>query len=164
MFLEESGVSILFRLINFSVFVFLILYICKKYVLNTIKKQIVDKQQMMADLHDQANMLVDDMYGIDQVIQQDTELCQALKKRVVAWRAHAEYLAQERVQKKQEQIKRLKEHTHVQTMYLQRRNAYERMLPQVIEQTEKKLDQKFEDEVLAQEFIAQLITSLQKGG
>ena len=118
----------------------------------------------MVDLHNQANALVDDMHGIDQAMQQDTELCQALKRRVVSWRTQAEYLAQENLIKKQEQIKVLKEHVLVQTMYLQRRNAYESILPRVIDQTGKKLEQKFEDEALAKEFIDQLIASMQKGG
>lgn len=164
MFLDESGIAILFRLINFFVFVFLILYVCKKYLLDTIKKQIVDKYHAMVHLHDQANTLEQEIRLIDQVIQQDAQLCQALKKRVVAWRAHAEYFAQENREKQQAQAKRLQQHMHMQIEYLKRKNTYERMLPQVIDQTGKKLEQKFEDEVLAQEFITQLITSMQKGG
>ncbi len=164
MFLDEAGVAILFRLINFSVFVFFILYLCKKYLIDTVKKQIADKQQAMVDLHNQADTLVDDMRLVEQAMQQDTQLCQALKTRVVTWRARDEHLAQQSILKKQEQAEFLKDHVQVQTMYLQRRNAYERMLPQVIDQTREKLERKFEDEVLAQEFIAQLINAMQKGG
>jgi len=164
MFLDEASVAVLFRLINFSVLVFFIVYLCKKYLIDTVKKQIADKQQTMIDLRDQANTLVEDIRVVDKVMQQDTQLCQALKTRVVAWRTRDEYLAQESILKRQEQAKKLAEHVLIQTSYLQRRNAYERMLPQVIDQTREKLEQKFEDDALAQEFITQLITSMQKGG
>lgn len=163
MFLNESGVAILFRLINFAALIALVFYVCKKYVIKTVKEQIAHKQDVVVDLRNQADTLVDDICFIDQATQQDAQMCQDLKVRVLEWRAQAERVAQESLTKKQAQIESLVGHARIQTAYLQRRNAYESILPQVIDQTRKKLEQKFENEVLAQDFMAQLIASMQKG-
>jgi len=164
MFLDESGVAILFRLINFAVFMFFIVYLFKKYVIENVKKQIADKQQEKIDLHNQADMLVEDIRIIERNAQQDVQMCHTLKTHVVNWRTQADRVAQENIIKKQEQVETLIAHVAIQTKYLERRNAYEHILPVVIDQTQEKLEQKFEDEVLAKEFIAQLVTFMQKGG
>jgi hypothetical protein len=164
MFHNESGVTFIFRVINLSVFIFFMLYLFKKYVVAAVRKKIDDKQQAMVDLQDKASALAEDVQVISQVIQHDVQVGHELKTRVVKWRAQAEQIEKEREIKKQEQKQVLAEHVRIQSMYLQRKNAYERILPVVIDQTHKKLEQKFESDALAEMFIAQLITSMQKGG
>ena len=151
-------------MINLSVFIFFIIYLFKKYVIEAVRKQIATKQQAMADLQDKAHTLASDIQVISQAIQHDVQIGHELKIRVVKWRAQAEQTEKEREIKKQEQKQVLVDHVRIQSIYLQRKNAYERILPLVIDQTRKKLEQRFEDDALAGKFIAQLITSMQKGG
>jgi septal ring factor EnvC (AmiA/AmiB activator) len=164
MFLDELDSTFLFQLINLSVFIFFIWYVFKKYVVETIRKQIADKHRAMVDLQDKASALVKDIQVISQAIQHDVQICHDLKTRVVKWRARVEQIEKERDIEKQEQKQVLVEHARIQSIYLQGKNAYERILPLVIDQTHTKLEQKFEDDALAETFIAQLITFMHKGG
>lgn len=164
MFLDESGVAVLFRLINLSVFIFFVAYIFKKYLLDTIKKRITDEKQTIIDLHHKADTLVSEINSLERAIHQDERTCRELKARVVEWRAQAERVSQERAERKQAQLKTLADHVHTQVEHLQRTRAYESILPTVIDRTHKKLQATFENEAAAHAFISQLITFMQKGG
>ena len=90
MFLNELGVSILFRLINLGALTLFIVYIFKKYAIEDIKKQIVEKEQAVSDLETQADSLLRNIHTTEQAIQNDIQACEALKLHVVEWRKQAE--------------------------------------------------------------------------
>jgi hypothetical protein len=163
MFFDESLVTILFQLINFALFMFLIWYVCKKYLIGQVKQAIEDKQHALVELHTQASILVDSIHIIQQAIEFDERMCHDLKIRVNTWRVQAEQQEQESVRQRKEQLKQVIDRIHVKEDYLKHRNVYERVLPQVINQAHNQLEHRFENEMVAEDFMAHLIASMQKG-
>jgi hypothetical protein len=97
MFGHETIIGIVFRILNFGVFLGFCLYVYKKYFSHSIETTINTNQMVMQGMVEQKIMLENRSHDLEQKLTDQQELCAQLQEKVLFWKS-----AQEKAYQKQQ--------------------------------------------------------------
>jgi type II secretory pathway component PulJ len=160
----EHIIRIGFRFINFAALLGLIWFLFKKYMLPYIKTQMHAQDSQETQLRAMHTLLKKDMRAVEQAIVRDQEEQEYLKERIVLWKKQVDA-----------KFARLKSHRDLRIVLLQKRLAAqikqiqqnqlnEHVLPNAIKQARAQLAQQFRQTNSQEQFMKELMRSLQSRG
>lgn len=163
LYIKLNIISILFRLINFGVLLFLARYFFYRTIKPMLERFEHDNQAYKGSLQEQMQAL---SYQKEQMLhavaQQELRMA-LLKKNVLTWRESIDQDVRDRDQYIQNQKEYMLERAEQQQALLEKEYLARIVLPKAVNMTEKELREKYKNSELGRTYIARIITSLEKG-
>ena len=155
-------VSVIFRLINFGAFICVGVYLFKKHVLAGIKLQITKRQQKLADLALQNQLLKEQAKSMDLAFAQQEAVYRELMHKIDLWKNMVAHRASERDQERIGRQQVLTERVHKQQAYIQLRDAQQRALLPAIERARELLEVHYAAMPLGNSYMADIVKHMEK--
>ena len=155
-------VSIVFILINFGVLIGLGIFLFKKYVLSSITLQISKRQQKLADLALQTQLLKEQAKRMDFTIAEQSLVSHGLLQKIDLWKTLVSQSMLEREQKKVERELVLVQKMKTQQLYIELHYAQKKALLPAIEKAKEVLVNHYKAMPLGQSFIIEIVKHMEK--
>ena len=155
-------VSIIFRLINCAALIGLGFYLFKQYMLQTIKLHISKKNQKLADLALQNQLLKEQAKSMDFAIAEQQALSRGLLQKIELWRTLvAHYITQRNEEKKRYELA-LANKAHKQKLFIELKDLEKRALLPALEKAANIVEDRYASTAAGQSFIAAIVHNLEK--
>lgn len=154
--------SIFFRLVNFGVLIVFLFYIFKKYLYQPISDQIAEKESFVHGLVENNKVLEEQQHDLEMRIAQQEQRCKELVEKISIWQEavikQRKGLLAMQAGVVQDRVRRLKS----QQQSLEQDWLKRAVLPRVLAQAQKKLEQEFSSAQVGQQFIADIVSQLRR--
>lgn len=138
-------VSIVFRLINFALLIFALVYIYKKYIRDFLVKGLQQEHEALKSLELQKKDTIDQSETLKKQLHDDQVLIQQLKKKIAQW-AHAEKMwKQECAAYKQHCIEKLKKQSDFKQLRIAEYMLEKESISLIIDRSRDELIKQFDD-------------------
>jgi hypothetical protein len=155
-------VDVVFRILNLTVLIFLLRYLFKKYVLESIKHKIDERHRFVRGLEEHLRAVQHQRDLIVAMIDQESGLSLQVRKRITLW-AEAVAIELKMRRREKEQIMRQINAQAVQkeeALLIER--AQLEIIPQALEATKKELVREFADPKLSAAVTSRIMAALRK--
>lgn len=159
---ESDIVSIVFRLLNFGALIALGIYLFKRYLLGSITLQIAKRQQKLADLSLQNQLLKDQTKAMDFTFAEQQAVSRVLLQKIDVWKALVSQRMLERDQEKVMYESALAQRMKTQQAYLALCSAQKRALLPAIDKAREALIVNYNAAPLGQSFISEIVKHMEK--
>lgn len=160
MIFSGPTIVITFRFINLGVIIGLILFVFKKYMLSSIKAKMYAQKALFASLQKSFHMLTRKYQLLDREINQEQQLQFELKEKIMRWRARVEEEHDQLVAQRAERNQLLAAQMKEQVKRVQEQILFKKLLPDVIEQAHKQLEQQFANEKEQEKYITSTLARM----
>lgn len=155
-------VSIIFRLINFGALIGLGIYLFKRFALNDIRLQISKKQQKLADLSLQNQLLKEQAKSMDFTLAEQQSVSRGLLQKIDLWAMLISHQENAREQEKIARQQALTQKMQTQQAYIALRDTQKKALVPAIDKARIILASHYQAMPLGQSYIAQIIKKIEK--
>jgi len=155
-------VDVIFRILNLAVLIFLLRYLFKKYVLESIKHAIDERHRFVRGLEEHLRAVQHQRDLIVAMIDQESGLSLQVRKRIILW-GEAVVIELKMRQREKEQIMRQINAQAAQkqeALFIER--AQLEVVPEALEVTRKELVREFEDPKLGAAVTSRIMAALRK--
>jgi len=161
----ELTVGVLFRLINFGVFIALLVYLFRRYVLTGIAARYAQQLLERKTLANRSTLLRKQKRELTATIEDDTWRCDQLKKQIAAWKRVVDKQDEERAKKFEVQLQEMRKRVTEQDKKLAIDTARRAILPETLETLQRELTQEFTSDAQQKEYLRKIFSSMRgKGG
>jgi len=157
---NSSIIAILFRLINFAIFIGLGVFYFRRSVFAKIKQKMLDEQEEKQSLVIRIHDLTVEFHTLDQSLQEQNRLCRSLENKVILWRSRVDEERYALEREKQNIYKRVQARVVRQENEQLFASALATIAPQSIEQVKKRLVDTFIEEGRGTEYIDAIVAHL----
>ncbi|HRN78567.1 MAG TPA: hypothetical protein PLU71_04960 [Candidatus Dependentiae bacterium] len=157
MFPSSYVIAIVFRIINFIVFGVVLVYLFKKYLLDSILQMMAQKDAEKKMLHEEADALQETVKELDSMIEREARECEELKRRVIEWRKRVEQELDEQRVSRQEQAEQIRQTMATKAQHLYQQNLERAALPSALEQAREQLHEKFSEKPAGVQYIKSVV-------
>lgn len=155
-------VSIIFRLINFVALIGLFFYLFKQYVLQTVTLQISKKNQKLADLALQNQLLKEQTKAMDFAIAEQQALSRGLLQKIELWRTLVTHYAVARNEEKKRYELSIADRTRKQELFIELKDVEKRALVPALEKVTNILEERYASKAAGQSYITTIVHHLEK--
>lgn len=162
MYLDKTVISIIFRIINFSLIIALFVYLFRTYVVTMIKEAIQRDDALEQERHRKKKSLEHEVKLLDKQMQEQAHLCDHLMKKVKQWdeifkenehsKAKEQKTIQEEIQKKM----------NVQVEQIEKRRVYKQVVPQALDKARNELEAKYKEKENGEHFLNYLMRFMEQ--
>jgi len=157
MFISQTIIAIVFRLINFFIFIGLAIYAFKKYAMPTISILMAKKRAEKEFLLSQQISFEKKQHELDELIKKETALCESLKIKINEWRRIAERDCQDKAKERIEQAVRVEKKNYKRAELRERARVQEVVLTTVVSDLSESLPHHFQKESVGNEYINSIL-------
>lgn len=158
----NSLIAILFRIINFLVFVALGVYFFKKKMLVTIQQKINEKEVYLKSLQEQDRMLNNQFSSLDDALKKQEEKCASLSEKVVQWKVAQTHYAAKKLQIRNAQLKQMQDRLELKEKYINKQRFEQAALARAVQKTKEHLEQHFSTDVTGQSYMHTILKAIDK--
>lgn len=155
-------VNVIFRILNLAALIFLLRYLFKKYILESIKQKIDERHRFMRGLEEHLRSVQHQRDLIVAMIDQESGLSLQVRKRITLW---AEVLVTELKMRRREKEQIMRQ-INAQAIQKQEALFIERaqleVVPQALEATKKELAREFADPKLGAAVTSRIMAAMRK--
>lgn len=156
----NSLVAILFRIINFSVFVGIAIYFFKKKVLTSAQEKINEQEVYLKSLQEQDRMLDNQYFQLNEQLRIQNQQCDHLLQKIKVWQSADEAQRAQKIHQSNLNRARMQDRTEqIQAMINQRRFERHALL-KALDQTKIELQKKFSDQATGELFLHDIVLNL----
>jgi hypothetical protein len=156
----NSLVTILFRIINFSVFVSIAIYFFKKKVLTSAQEKINEKEVYLKSLQEQDRVLDNQYFQLNEQLRIQNQQCHHLLKKIKVWQSADTAQRTQKIEQSKLNQERMQERTlQIQAMINQKRFERHALL-KALAQTKNELQNKFSDQAAGESFLQDIVLNL----
>ncbi len=163
MFINVPLVTIIFRLLNFALLIGFFVYIFKRYIYQNISDQIAEKESFIHGLIQNNKVLEEQQHDLEMRITQQESKCKELVQKTMLWQQAVTQEKQAWTVLQDAVIRDRAQRVKLQQESLEKDRLKRVVLPHVLTESQKKLQQEFESPQAGQAFIADIIAQLRKG-
>lgn len=160
--LNETVISIFFRLINFGMLIYAAKYVYDHYVYNTVVSDIEADEKKIAMLAQQKDAFYHHELFVVKEIENQQQTVAHLMRVLEKWRATAEQNQRMREEEHQKLEEALRKKAAEQSEHIAEYMLARRALPQAVHELEASLTNYFNRENRASEYIASTIKQIDK--
>jgi len=162
MFDYNTVVAIVFRIINFCLFIGICVYLFRKKVLPSAYADINEKEVFLKGLSEQRFMLENQQYELEQKIIAQEELGKRLLDKVVRWHGAKEVQQLTRFQEQKVRSAVIQQRTAQKYDYINQHALEQQALKMVLVQLRNQLYAKFVDSPQATTYMHELVGELKR--
>lgn len=156
----KAFVSILFKIINFALLVWVLRYVFKKYVLTEIQERRKERFAFFAELEKkQSNLKIEESLINKEIVDQE-KLFEVLKEKIKTWNAQVKGQEEKRKQEEEKFLALSKKRVIIKHQNMHSQKLLAEIFPRVISGTYNKLEQKFSDEQESEKFFRNIMEYL----
>ena len=155
-------VSIIFRLINFGGLIALGAYLFKRFALSDIQLQISKKQQRLADLSLQNQLLKEQAKAMDFTLAEQQSVSRGLLQKIDLWQSLVSHHMVERDQEKASRQLLLAQKTKIQQDYIALQDVQKKALLPAINKARVALIADYQAMPLGQSYIEYIVKKMEK--
>lgn len=156
----EQTVAAVFELINCGVIVGLMVYVYKKYLLDSIRAQMNAQVKFISGLKESFHMLTRNYQLLDREIEHERQVQYELKEKVMRWRGQVEQLREQLRHEQDERKKIVAAQAKDQIKQVKRHMIYEEVLPRALSDARAELEKKFSDPEAQKAYLAHTVATL----
>lgn len=156
----QAIISILFRLINFGIFIALMIYVYKKYMYPLLVYEANQQQEALLELERQEHDTKRKRLVLDDQLHSDKQLIVELKKRMGTWVAAEREWRQSRQRYKEACIKKLEEKTAFKQIRIAEYMVEKDSMPLIVAQARQELIEQYKNDAKAKDYIECVINTL----
>ena len=162
MFVHEELLSIIFRLANFGILVFICVYLFKRYILPTIKDQMYREQEEQHTIKDRHKEIRKQEKIVAAFAYDQEKLCRILQERVNRWRRVQEDHGEKREQEKERRMRFLQDRVMRQEQGFEQQQMLRSIVPRAINTVEHTLQETFKSPEQGHKYTQDIIKQLRK--
>lgn len=151
-----------FRFINFGVFLGLVVYCYKKYLLPSINKQIHEKKLLLQNLENQKQGIKYQLSNLDQAIDHQKHLAQNLSNKINIWSEGVNAQRQRDYETKNALLKTMINQAAIKSQKVAFEAATKKIVPEVLKNLEEDLTQYFEQNEHAREYNGDILRFIEE--
>jgi hypothetical protein len=155
-----SIVSIVFRYLNFLVLVACGKYIFSAYVIPSVKKMMHDLSIYLQNLQQDANDVKKSVGMIRQQIKDQQLLFDAMQNKFVTWQKNRAIIAQNADQDRKKYVASMQQRSATRSICLQSNKALQKELPAILNSVTVQLQKKYDNELVGQKYIDELLQEM----
>jgi hypothetical protein len=163
MFVGESLVSFIFRLLNFAVLGGLGVYLFKRHALASIHQQIKDKEIVISELKQHRDTLKETLRNLEQQAYEQSLTCSQLARKIDRWHNACVQQKYKENEERQRLITALNKKISLQYHNNTLQKLQQQKLPSVVVTSEQKLQQQFSSQDQGTEYIGKLLKFMETG-
>lgn len=156
----EYTVAAVFELINCGVLIGLMVYICKNYLLDSIRAQMAAQVKFISSLKESFHTLTRNYQLLDREIEHERQIQYELKEKVMRWRAQVEQLHEQLQHERDERKKIVAAQAKDQIKQIKRHMIYQEVLPRALDDARADLEKKFSDPEAQKAYLAHTVATL----
>ena len=153
-------VSIVFRIINLLILVAIGAYIFQRHMFKQLKERYADYKQQLRFLRTRTRSLEKEKDELATLIEQDSALCQQLKKRVAVWQRTVKEEAAMQADEHAAYIAAIKKRSAIQEEQLTLNVARKTVMPTVIQKLQSDMAKTFADGATQQRYLKKIVGRL----
>ncbi|BDC34169.1 hypothetical protein Noda2021_01270 [Candidatus Dependentiae bacterium Noda2021] len=158
----NSLIAILFRIINFLVFVGLGIYFFKKKMLKATQQKINEKEVYLKSLQEQDRMLNNQFSSLEDVLKKQEEKCASLTEKVVQWKVAQTHQAAKKLQKRNAHLKTMHERLELKEEYINQQRFEQAAVLEALKKTKEDLEQHFSKDAAGQSYMHTILKAIDK--
>ncbi len=155
-------VDIIFRVLNFGVLIGLGIYIFKKYLKDTLLKEMLNKQRAMDGLQQERDALMLQNKKVSHTVRTEQKKYEALQKKIEQWTDVVEKERAKRSFEKNDRIRVLKKNAQYRVQQIRQEQLVKRVMPRALDEAKTKLQKLFSTKKAQNHFAQQIIQHMQK--
>lgn len=155
-------VSIVFKLINFGALIALGIYLFRRFALSGIKLQMAKRQQKLADLALQTQLLKEQAKAMDFTLAEQQSVSRGLLQKIDLWHSLVAHYMLERDQERIAREVALANKMKVQQAYIELHEVQKKALLPAIKKSRDALAQQYTAMPLGQSFISEIVRHMEK--
>jgi hypothetical protein len=160
--LNETFATIFFRLLNFIAFIGLSAFVFKKYFRKTIEESIKQKHLEEINFGNHIRELEQRSKTLSEEIVKQEQLCAYLIDRTTQWQEAFEKQPQEQLEEQKKLTIQAQLRTDKQAEHIRNEGIIKAVVPLVIEQTTKKLEEWYADPKHNKQFVENIVAFMEK--
>jgi len=160
--LNETFVTIFFRLLNFVVLIALSAFVFKKYFRKSIEDAIEQKQLEEINVGNQIRELEQRSKNLSEEIVRQEQLCEHLIERTTQWHQAFDIQTQDQLEEQKKLALQAQLRVEKQAENLASERIIKAVGPMVIEQTTKKLEDLYADQKHNKHFVDSIVGFMKK--
>lgn len=164
MTINSELIAISFRLINFLIIIFLIIYSFKKYALPPIEKGINDEHRHLEELKAHATKLQGDKKSLEEGIKEDARSCEMLKDKMAKWLIGAQKESEAFQAEHAKRVEQVKERTKQQAQAIEFYRRRQIIVPAALKKARVLLEDEFAHKDRGYKYIQQVVVSMEESG
>jgi F0F1-type ATP synthase membrane subunit b/b' len=162
MFADHSWQTIFFRLLNFGVFVAVLWYVAKKYLIVTIKTHIAQRNSLLKNLAQEYAQIQLKQRSLDQYMMEQEKLTQALIGKAHRWKLIVDEYHIRRENEQQQLKAEIERRMAIRSEKMALSALQQQVLPGAIAQARQELTAYFMQKNQGHEFIGELIRKIER--
>lgn len=160
--LFNTIISYLFRIVNFIVFIGLMYYLFKKYLLGSIEDSMSEQEAYENGLKQQAGSFESRLHELKVEKESLKNHCALLTSKVTRWEQHFNLELEKREQEKEQLLLAINKNREKQNAFLSQHKLLEQTLPTALAQAQKSFEALFSDEKEQTQYLRSLIAKMSK--
>ena len=152
-----------FKLINFSVVVYLFVYLFRRYVLAWVYAAIAEKKKIVDDLEHTVNVLHAEHESVDRHMQEQDAMHHELMEKLERWNNRVESAQKQYALKAEKQRALLERTAEIRASARVMIQVEKTVFPKVLQTATERLETKYANEQEGHAFLAAMIAQLRKG-
>lgn len=156
----NSLVAILFRIINFSVFVGIAIYFFKKKVVTSAKEKINEKEVYLKSLQEQDRMLDNQYYQLADQLRKQNEQCHVLLQKIKSWKAADQDVREKKIQQQQYDQARMQSRAELIQKMINQKKIERYALQKAVDNAKQELQKKFSKQAVGEAFVHDILVNL----
>lgn len=160
--MHEELLSVIFRLVNFGVLLFVCAYFFRRYILPDLQAQMVHEEQESIRIQERHREIEHQEKSVENFSQSQKKLCSLLQEKVNCWHAVYEKTVQHQEQEKKERMTFLQKKIKQQELVFAQKKMLHEITPKAIAVITEKMQKQFASEHHGSAYIDSIIRQLRK--
>ncbi len=158
-----ASVDVFFKLLNFAIYIGLVIYLAKRFMISKIKALMFYEKQDLQVLKENHVKLRDVCRIAEEQIEQGKQLFIVLQSKFTIWNQQENQIALQEQKKCEQRQKNIEIANLKKIKYLQHRKCVEMEIPGLLEHASEQLQQKFnQNKELSQQYKIKVLQALEK--
>lgn len=153
-------VNVFFRLLNFAILIFILRFIFKNYLLETIKKKIQERHDYLRGLETHLHTALSERDALITQIDQESVSGTQIEKKIVRWAEVIEADRKSMLREKEAIMRKVAAHVAERETALEVLHARNTVIPQAIDATEQALKSELADPKLNGMVVRRIMQSM----
>ena len=162
MFVHEELLSVIFRLVNFGILVFMCVYLFKRYVLPSIKEQMKSEEEEAQAIKSRHKELRMQEKTVTAFAQEQEKTCCMLKEKVHRWRRVQDDYVLRRAQERERRVRYLNDRVAHQELEFAQQRVLQKALPRAVMHARIALQQTFSSADKKRAYLNEIMSQISK--
>lgn len=151
-----------FKFINFAAFIGLGVYLFKRYLLPSLKKQLHEKKVLLQNLENQKQGIKYQLNNLDQAIEQQRYLAEELKRKIAIWTSSVHANNERALHEQATNQAKIDSNNELKNQRLIFEQMNKKLVPKIVAAVKRDLTHEFEQPELINKYMNDILRFIEK--